>query len=371
MSSHRIVGLSVASFLCAALLLPAAEFPLAYRPDGFDLEVSIPMDDTDFAFKKEPDFGKRRVVRGAIPAAGSKGEYLGFAWDEERRELHLDLNRNLDLTDDEGNPLKSDEQGWGQRFPDITIPVNAGGKALSYKGRITFWRWPGHVGAELRLSSGWTGEVELRGRKWDLGIADDLSGSLDGEDLFVLGSEDSAFQHTRMKSMGASKRLFLDGQLYEVSAVFAGPDEDARVTFKELDEPLAQVDFEGERVSRLLLRGPALAIVEEPDGRFTLPAGMYSDGRVFIAGQDADTLFEARLRRIEIKAGQTNSLRAGAPLNHSVRITRAGSQLNMDYRLRGVGEEEYSRADGARGSNPRIKITCKDREVATGQFEYG
>lgn len=371
MSSHRISGYSVFAFLCATALSLAAEFPLTYGTSGFNLEVDIPLGDTDFAFKKEPDFGKRTVVRGAIPAGDTKSEYIGFAWDVDESKLYLDLNRNLDLTDDDPSPYKSGSERWGQQFTGIVIPVNVGGKALSYHAKASLWKWSHGAGGDLTILSGWAGDIELNGRQWSLGIADDLSGSLDGEDLFVLGSEDSAFQHTRMKSMGASKRLFLDGQLYEVSAAFAGPDEDARVTFKELDEPLAEVDFEGARVSRLLLRGPALAIVEEPAGRFTLPAGMYSDGRVFIAGQDADTLFEARLRGIEIKAGQTNSLRAGAPLDHTVRIRRSGAQLNMDYRLRGVGEEEYSRVDGGRGGKPRVTISCKGRELASGNFEYG
>ena len=61
-------------------------------------------------FKKEPDWGGRKICRGTInsairgvPRPGADPGHsinLPFAWDYQKGKLYLDVNRNGDLTDD-------------------------------------------------------------------------------------------------------------------------------------------------------------------------------------------------------------------------------------------------------------------------------
>ena len=52
------------------------------------------------AFKKEPVFSGSKVIRGTLQLGGGASDEMGFAWDRGAGKLYLDLNRNLDLTDD-------------------------------------------------------------------------------------------------------------------------------------------------------------------------------------------------------------------------------------------------------------------------------
>ena len=54
----------------------------------------------DPTFKKEPTLSGSKVVRGTLQLGANPSEEMGFAWDRNAGKLYLDLNRNLDLTDD-------------------------------------------------------------------------------------------------------------------------------------------------------------------------------------------------------------------------------------------------------------------------------
>ena len=52
------------------------------------------------AFPKEPPWKERQVIRGQFRIGTNASQYLSFAWNRGLGQLHLDLNRNRDLTDD-------------------------------------------------------------------------------------------------------------------------------------------------------------------------------------------------------------------------------------------------------------------------------
>ena len=62
-------------------------------------------------FRKEPDFGKDKVVRSALRIGPGKNDFMGFAVNLTRRSLYLDLNQNLDLTDDPDGIRREREGG--------------------------------------------------------------------------------------------------------------------------------------------------------------------------------------------------------------------------------------------------------------------
>ena len=69
--------------------------------------------------------------------------------------------------------------------------------------------------------------------------------------------------------------------------------------------------------------------------------------------------------------GAKNVLRAGCPLENSLGYRRAsGSTLELEYRLLGIGGEEYTLGTRYYPA-PTFVARAGDREVASGSFEYG
>ena len=60
--------------------------------------------------------------------------------------------------------------------------------------------------------------------------------------------------------------------------------------------------------------------------------------------------------------------KVGAPLKQTVKIERAGPILELNYELTGVGGESYAIT---RGKRPRFTVFTSEKEVASGQFEFG
>ena len=102
-------------WLAAGLAASAATYPLKYRASGESESFSLPLDKSEVRFKKEPAY-EGEVVRSLLAVAPGGGEFIGFACDLQAKKLYLDLNRNLDLTDDPGGMFESNGDNWGCSF---------------------------------------------------------------------------------------------------------------------------------------------------------------------------------------------------------------------------------------------------------------
>jgi len=51
-------------------------------------------------------------------------------------------------------------------------------------------------------------------------------------------------------------------------------------------------------------------------------------------------------------------------------VERTNRSLELNFKIVGQGGEEY-RSAGAHGAEPRFKIYRGDKEIHSGQFEYG
>lgn len=370
--SVLLVGWATTCFFPSGAVADTS-FILEYRPSGFDLDVNIPLDGADFVFEKEPDFGGRRIVRGAIPMGDDPDHHVGFAWDEENKLLYLDLNRNLDLTDDPGSPVSADDGGWGQTFSGITLHLESGGNTIPYHVRIRFWKWSGGASCRLTVLSGWAGEIDLAGHAWSMAFADNLDGTLGSGDEFALERGDAPIRISRRNTFQAARRLGLDNRAYDVAAEVAAEDgSELRMVFTGRSDPMAAATLEGTYVSRLVLRGGAVTvIVDDPQPEIHLPVGTYRRGRVYLDGDDETGIYEARTPRITIESDKMNRIPVGGPLNHAATVRRSGSRLVLDYRLLGVGGEQYERMVRDRRVRPQVTIACRGKEVASGAFEWG
>lgn len=67
----------------------------------------------------------------------------------------------------------------------------------------------------------------------------------------------------------------------------------------------------------------------------------------------------------------TAKYKAAAPLNHTVKITRTGSTLKLDYELIGADGKKYSLWDIHDRSRPTFSVYKNNRKVGGGTFEFG
>jgi hypothetical protein len=72
---------------------------------------------------------------------------------------------------------------------------------------------------------------------------------------------------------------------------------------------------------------------------------------------------------ITVRAGRQEVLKVGAPLVPMVKVQRQGRILLLDYNLQGVGGESY--IGGDRSKPPTFAVYKGQKQIASGQFEYG
>ena len=111
---------------------------LDYRELNYSIiNWGLPVTPRSSAFKKEPVFSGGKVIRGMLQLGGGTSDEMGFAWDRTAGKLYLDLNRNLDLTDDPGRGVFARGR-FQRRLPDLHqhSPAfqNAGGQPLHAGG---------------------------------------------------------------------------------------------------------------------------------------------------------------------------------------------------------------------------------------------
>jgi hypothetical protein len=394
-------------------------FRLKYTEGDFFLPLPG-LEDREVEFVDEPAYKERReVVRGVLPTGREKKEYVGFAWDGRKGKLYVDLNRNLDLTDD---PPVAYEGTRRDFFGEAArLNVTRAGCNVAYLVDMSFY---GEF-LEVGVRSGWSGEVELGGRRWMLEVVDNLDGVIGSEDMFVLRTadskvgpssatagdpENSPFRQEAVPGLGAldafrmvslyeqgmtnpdrmevPERLSFDGASYDVAFAFESGETQADLVarFTESDAPKGALRIDGESIRRLIIKQDttdrvSLAVLDSPDETVRIPCGDYSRYGVFVDGGDSvGLLYAAREETLVVTEGQSQVLKVGAPLNSSVGITRRGNTLELDYQLVGRGGEKYDEF-GSRLERlgrlfdvedmPKYTVYKGDTEVASGLFAYG
>ncbi len=76
-------------------------------------------------------------------------------------------------------------------------------------------------------------------------------------------------------------------------------------------------------------------------------------------------------RRSGMDADMTAKYKAAAPLNHTVKITRTGSVLKLDYELIGADGKKYNLWDIHDKSKPTFSVYKDNVKVGGGTFEFG
>ena len=361
-------------------------FRLPFKEEGLYLRVHVPLAGREVVFKKEPDFGDHKIVRGALPFARDKKDYLCFAWDFTEQMLYLDLNRNLDLTDDPAGVIANrGESKWRPDFGNIRIQSDHPQGAIPYTVRLnlaTYNRFQ-QVFCNVYVRSGWQGDIELHGKKWQLSVVDNLDGVIGEEDIFTIrpyeGSDEDPVNFGNSGRLYVPREFFLDGHAYDLAFGFAseGKKSELIASFTESRPPMGEVQLDGRFIKRLSLReskekGSPLVLFDSPNKNVFIPVRTYRIQRIFLDGGEKQGLFWADgNEEISVAKGELFVLKMGGPLNHSVKARRYERNLSLDYTLVGIGSERYIQLKADRKNPPTFAIYHGDNTVIAGSFKYG
>jgi hypothetical protein len=361
-------------------------FRLPFKEDALYLRILVPLAGREVVFEREPDFGDHKIVRGALPFARDEKDYLCFAWDFTEQMLYLDLNRNLDLTDDPaGVVTNKGKSKWRPDFGNIRIQSDHPQGKIPYMVRVnllTFNRFR-QVFCNVLVRSGWQGDIELYGKKWQVAVVDNLDGVIGKEDIFTVRpyerSDKDPVEFGSTDRLYVPREFFLDGHAYDLAFDFASQKKKSELiaSFMESRPAMGEVQLDGRFIKRLILReskekGSPLVILDSPDKIVRLPARTYRTQRIFLDGGKKHGLFWADgEKEISVVQGKIFVLKMGGHLNHSVRERRNGRNLSLDYTLLGIGDEKYKQLAADRRNPPTFAITRGDHTVFSGSFKYG
>jgi len=132
---------------------------------------------SDVRFLKEPSWANANIFRGVFQLGNLTNQFIPFAWETKAGVLHLDLNRNLDLTDDPAGRFA----GTGRDvhlFRSLRLEFGAGESAYAVRVDAHLFMQNGKPRAFLYVRSLWEGSVELGGRRYYLAVIDRPDGRI-------------------------------------------------------------------------------------------------------------------------------------------------------------------------------------------------
>ncbi len=342
--------------------------------------ISFDMGRRGVEFKKEPDFGKGGLVRSGIPLDEKKNILLPFVYNRKTHTLYIDLNRNLDLTDDRDNVFKGERMSGMYEFQRKRLNIPFGDQTISYTATIRLPGWASQNKGELLIHTTWQGNIELEGKTWLLVMVDGLdgemnSGSHDRYNLIPVSQKSTALDYEMLPF--PKEYVFVNHKAYRINSSFAGKDKsvEARVSLVEKEAPFGKLNLTGKYIRRLVLlesRDLYHVILENPQERVIIPKGMYSREKLSLWHDNAVSRMSYDLNKtIEVTSGTLAIFTAGGPLKNVVKTTRAGNRLSLSYEINDADNNRVEFA-GTGNSNPPEAIFYQNgKKIHSGSFSYG
>ncbi len=352
-------------------------FPLKYQSTSSYLSSNFGIGKQEVKFRKEPDFGKDKVLRLALKTGSGKNDYVGFAVNITRKSLYLDLNQNLDLTDDPSGVYRAEARSPFPMFRNVQLKLDKNGTWRAYS--LDFY-FGGRDSGWVTVRSSYQGEIELYGQRWRLEVQDNLDGEIAPPDRVSItpaaGDGGESRTLTGYEPIPAAPKLFLGGHLYRIGYAFGTEAEGRLMTasFTEINSDLGELILEGQHVRRLVLEGGALVVLDQPPRSMLLPVDKYRIQAVYLQLAPREpTLFGSAggISQLSVRTGAPCRLKLGGPLESTVIAGAAGDMLQLSYFLKGSGGEQYSLNNANRGRPPRFAIYKGDRQLVAGNFQFG
>jgi hypothetical protein len=351
-------------------------------------------------FKKEPDWGGRKICRGTINSAfhgvqkpgadPTNSINLPFAWDYQKGKLYLDVNRNGDLTDD---PVYSTKPTPGeyfyQSFTNLHLTFDAQASAHQVRMQINLYGHAGQnsPGGNLMWYSYWQGKAMLGGRECEVGLIENpnhLGSTAEAYLLLRLWQDREKPFNTgdgRMTAFLYCTNLFACGQAYQLKCAYLpGNAPRFKLELAEADVELGEVALTGKYIERLILRAhqakvPYFVVLDRPEATAKIPVGTYNNCWVTLKEKETEAYSDYRewlgVRPITIAAGKAAVLHAGGPLTNWVSVENQGHTLALEYQMQGDGGRYRLMGPEDRTKAPEVAIYQKGKKVGSGRFEYG
>ena len=366
---------------------PAVTAYLDYRDVGFYCsQLSLQVSRHSAPFRKEPMLSRDNVSRGMLALGGGASNEMAFAWDRHAGRLYLDLNRNLDLTDDPAGVFLKVVGSWPsyyQSFTNVHLPLRTPGGECETLMALNFEGYGG-LRCNAAIESFWQGKVTLQGVEWQMGLLPlGLKPPRAWEDGTLLlrpwsrHNEPFRSYDDSLEAFPFSCELFVGNHAYRLQCAdeVQGNVPKVRVQFTEEQPSLGEVKITGDSVRRVTLEGgPYMVILDQPGAVVRVPVGRYAPAKVCLKKGDVEACLDARTRaaagRISVTDSEPAVVAAGGPLTNSVSISRNGRGLMLSYRLVGAGGG-YQVSDPYRVHPPEFTVYKGNKKIGSGKFEYG
>lgn len=388
--------LAVAISVCARGAYCAAEtsastthvFHLDYAETMQDYLVSVSNQAQDALvsvgdFKKRPkELGSRRPQVGVLTFSSPfisdersdtrPGRRLAYMYDSTSRTLYLDLNANLDLTDDTSGVVSIPTTETLYQRVQFTSAGLSRPCLLSFQAGGSSW-W-------ARCYSYWKGTVELDGKRWRMSVADPFCASF-GSASVALEPDDNTTSGCPgfIRYLPTSSGISVGGNPYALSLAidYSGTTPTLVATFTEMriPPPTGEVELVGEKIGLAVFDAPEAfdTVVGRPAGRFRVPANQKLSMRLVLDSRttSAPGGFWGWKELEPLKPGEFRRIRAGAPLHSEVKVSQHGQNALLDYALLGQGGEYYLPYGKAWISKPQYTIRRGEKLLTRGEFEFG
>jgi len=353
---------------------------LEFRQGGHSAQFPLPLEDLEVHFIKEPEYVGRKIVRSLVYLSSNQEEYIAFACDLEGRQLYLDLNRNLDLTDDPHGVFKAQDRLWGLGFKDVVLSFEQDGLSRTVVMDFDIYgeRWGSYT-----VTSSWESEqVILSGKAYRVAVVDNGDGVIDQKDFIFLEAvgEEEVQEHEGEKliRLDAPRHLILDGEPMELRYELNEDGKNLSLVITPCTRELIQVELIAEGIERLVMQDDSVAAVFSfPGTCVRLFPGEYAAWlRVRTGKDDRTALWTSGRVALQIQDTDTEDpvpWVIGGPIVTHLTFKRSGSRLTFHHAAKGSGGEPYSLLSTSVPSmkNPRLHIKKDGKVIHTGLFEYG
>jgi hypothetical protein len=353
-------------------------------------------------FAKEPEFvSSNKVLRCLLPLGGVSNLFMGLLWIPQQNQLRLDLNRNGDLTDDPEGVFQGTNSGNWIEFSGVPVSLNNRQGRIKFLLKFSFYNQPSYRRVQVGIHSMYHGKLEINGQAYEAGFVLNPFSHLDGEISSYAGGfllrpwddlEKPFLLAPSWETIDFSETLFLQNHAWQLERRWEPRGDTAviRMDWRPTTVPLGRVTVNGTLIHRVVLekgapsgpthegmlakqnqaapRSPLVVVIDQPGTSFSIPAAEYK--KMWVAVKKGDHEAMSQDLNLTLKENETKSLSVGGPLTNAVTFTRYDGSLRLSYRLLGAGGKTYQMMRSAK-EPPSFVIYHKNRQVASGQFQFG
>lgn len=367
-----------AGLLVAPGSLLGATFVLEYQTNGPSADFPLPLEKSEIRFKNEPEYAGAQVVRSHFSVAPGPQGPMGFACDPEGQKLYLDLNRNLDLTDDPEGIRESRPGSGGREFPHIAISIEQAGRRREIAMDLQI---NGDNQGRYTIRSSWGSDaVDIGGKTYRAAVVDDGDGVIGPADFLFLEPVGDEFEAVgdpgKRVELQAPASLVLDGQPYALAFALDRDGKSMELSIVPAAEELVDVPVTGKGLERLTLQNEGrAALFFAPESTIRLPAGRYG-AEVWVRAGAGDTTSLWKSRRVSLDVREGDNQKpwgVGGPIVRKLTCSMAGSCLTFDQAATGADGETYSlvNSPGQAPEKPKLRVKHEGEIIHVGEFEYG